>query len=143
MRAVRRSGTAAELALRAEVDRLGLKYRVDEQVAGTRARADLLFEDAAIVVLMDGCFWHSCPSHSTSAKANSDWWRRKLENNRRRDMSADEQLHNLGWIVLRFWEHDDPKLAAQRITEIVAERVSTIPAREMAAPGLGSRVAND
>lgn len=126
MLAVRRAGTEAELALRAAIDRLGLAYRIDELVSGTRSRADLLFAEAGVVVFVDGCYWHGCPLHGTSAKANADWWRRKLEANRQRDASADQRLHELGWVVLRFWEHEDASLAAQRVAAVVADRGTAI-----------------
>lgn len=122
MLAVRQTGTAAELALRAEIDRLGLSYRVDERIARTRCRADLLFEEPGVVVLVDGCYWHACPLHGTLAKANAKWWEEKLAANRRRDEAADRRLHEMGWVVLRFWEHDDPKRSALSVAAVVAAR---------------------
>jgi DNA (cytosine-5)-methyltransferase 1 len=122
MISVRRSETAAERALRAEIDGLELTYRADEAVPGTRNRADLLFEESGVAVMVDGCFWHGCPKHGTSAKANAEWWEDKLAGNRRRDAAADHRLHELGWLVLRFWEHDDPKVAAESVAAAVAGR---------------------
>jgi DNA (cytosine-5)-methyltransferase 1 len=130
MRAVRRSGTGAELAVRGGVDRLGLSYAVDVSIAGTRSRADLLFEDAGVVVMVDGCYWHGCPVHGTQAKANASWWHDKLVKNRERDTITDRYLRQLGWVVLRFWEHDDPEEAASKIALIVTERLAataTVP----------------
>jgi DNA mismatch endonuclease Vsr len=126
LRAVRRAGTEAELALRAEVDRLGLGYATDASVLGTRARADLLFEEAGVVVLVDGCYWHGCPLHGTASKANAEWWRQKLAANRMRDERADRRIHDLGWLVLRFWEHEDPSLAAKTVGAVVAERAAAM-----------------
>ena len=128
MLAVRQTGTAAELALRAEVDRLGLTYRVDERVAGTRCRADLLFEKAGVVVLVDGCYWHACPIHGTSAKANAAWWQEKLLANRKRDEATERRLHEMGWLVLRFWEHDDPEPSALSVAAVVAARLAAASA---------------
>lgn len=140
MLAVRRVGTEAELALRAAVDRLGLPYRIDELVSGTRSRADLLFAEAGVVVFVDGCYWHGCPIHGTSAKANADWWRRKIEANRLRDASADRRLHDLGWVVLRFWEHDDPEDAAKGVAAIVAERLVELGRVRTAADSVAAAV---
>lgn len=123
MRAVRRAGTDAELALRAAVDRLGMRYEVDAAIPGTRSRADLLFKDAGVVVLVDGCYWHGCPEHGTQAKANAGWWRDKLTANRERDAVADQRLHDMGWVVLRFWEHEDAEAAAKHVARIVSERM--------------------
>jgi DNA (cytosine-5)-methyltransferase 1 len=129
MVAVRQTGTAAELALQAEIDRLGLTYRVDERVAGTRCRADLLFEEAGVVVLVDGCYWHACPVHGTSAKANAAWWLEKLAANRKRDEATERRLHEMGWVVLRFWEHDDPRPSALGVAAVVAARRAAAGAR--------------
>jgi len=126
MRAVRQTGTAPELALRAIIDSLGLKYRVDERVPGTRCRVDLLFERAGVVVMVDGCFWHACPIHGTSAKANAGWWKEKLAANRRRDEATERRLHEIGWLVFRFWEHDDPKRSALSVAAAVAARQAVL-----------------
>jgi DNA mismatch endonuclease (patch repair protein) len=114
--------TACELAIRSAVHRLGLRYRVDSAVAGTRTRADLAFASARVLVFIDGCFWHACPKHSTWPKANADWWREKIEGNARRDRAATERLRRNGWLVLRFWEHEDPQRAALRIFDAVTRR---------------------
>jgi DNA (cytosine-5)-methyltransferase 1 len=122
MQAVRQQDTAAELALRAQIDQLALKYESHALLPGSQRRADLLFEEIGVVVLVDGCYWHSCPTHGTSAKANSEWWRNKLATNRRRDRDTDRTLHESGWLVLRFWEHDDPAPSARSIASILAAR---------------------
>src|SRR4051812_20892560 len=77
--------TPCELAIRSAVHRLGLRFRVDWKVPGTRRRADLAFVSQKLAVFVDGCFWHSCPKHATWPKANANWWRHKLATNVRRD----------------------------------------------------------
>jgi DNA (cytosine-5)-methyltransferase 1 len=136
MQATRRHDTAAELALRAEIDALGLPYEADASLPGTRRRADLLFEGSGVVVLVDGCFWHACPTHGTSPKANSVWWQQKLEANRRRDQDTDRKLHESGWVVLRFWEHDDPSQSARSVAAVTAARAAERVAMESATGGL-------
>jgi DNA (cytosine-5)-methyltransferase 1 len=141
MRAVRQTGTAAELAMREAIDRLGLTYRVDEPVAGTRCRADLFFEGSGVVVLVDGCYWHGCPIHGTSAKANAAWWQQKLSANRKRDEATERRLHELGWVVLRFWEHDDPGRSALGVATVVGAReaMARLPSRGSSRPRRGER----
>lgn len=115
-----RRDTAAELAVRREVWRRGLRYCVDvAPIAGFRRRADLVFTKARVAVYVDGCFWHRCPVHATSPKANSEWWREKLDANVRRDRDTDRRLTEAGWRVLRIWEHEDPIAAADRIEAAV------------------------
>jgi DNA mismatch endonuclease Vsr len=124
MEATRQKDTAAELAIGAALERLGLAYRTNVPLPGMRRRADLVFDDAGIVAFVDGCFWHACPKHRTSPKANSDWWARKLSENQRRDRDTDRKLHEQGWLVLRFWEHEDPDAAARSIATMRSARLS-------------------
>jgi DNA mismatch endonuclease, patch repair protein len=112
----RRRDTAPETALRKQLHRLGLRFRVDYPVLrGVRRRADVAFTRAKVAVFVDGCFWHSCPIHATSPKVNAEWWRDKLEVNVRRDRATDEALRAAGWNVIRIWEHSDMVAAAEHV----------------------------
>lgn len=120
MRNTRRRDTAAELALRSELHRRGFRFYVDRPpLRGLRRRADVVFPRRRVAVYVDGCFWHSCPVHATSPKANADWWRDKLEANRVRDRDTDRRLNEAGWSVVRVWEHEDALAAADRVAEIL------------------------
>lgn len=116
MQRQRRAGTRPELALRRELHRRGLRYRVDFQILPQlRRKADIVFTGRRIAVFVDGCFWHSCPEHGTKPKANAIWWREKLAANMARDRDTDAQLRQAGWTPIRVWEHDDPCRAADLI----------------------------
>ena len=120
-RTVRRD-TCCEIAIRSAVHGLGVRYRIDWMVPGTRNRADLAFVSARVLVFIDGCFWHGCPRHATWPKANASWWREKIEGNMRRDRDATKLLRRKGWTVLRVWEHEPAALAAGRIASTVKRR---------------------
>lgn len=122
MQATRRRDTPCELALRSAVHRLGLRFRVDWSLPGTRRRADLAFVSARVAVFVDGCFWHGCPNHGTWPKANAAWWRHKIETNVARDRNTHAVLTAAGWRVLRFWEHQDMSRAALRVSRVVHRR---------------------
>jgi DNA mismatch endonuclease (patch repair protein) len=123
MERTRRRDTAPELALRSALHRLGLRFRVDKAVLpGSRRRADVVFAKSRVAVFVDGCFWHGCPDHGTMPKSNRSFWEEKLEANRKRDRSTDEQLERAGWSVLRFWEHMDPEVAAAKVAREVRLR---------------------
>jgi DNA mismatch endonuclease (patch repair protein) len=116
----RRRDTASEVLLRRELFRRGLRYRVDHPLPGLpRRRADITFTNARVVVFVDGCFWHSCPQHATAPANNRVWWAEKLARNVARDRETDRHLRALGWFVLRFWEHEDPVLAADVVEDVV------------------------
>ncbi len=110
-----RRDTAPELALRREVWRRGLRYRVDVAPIRGRRRADLVFTRAKVAVYVDGCFWHRCPVHATTPKANRAWWVAKLDANAARDRATDRDLDAAGWTVVRVWEHEQPAAAASRV----------------------------
>jgi DNA mismatch endonuclease (patch repair protein) len=75
-------------------------------------------------VFLDGCFWHRCPLHASDPKANSSYWRPKLEANVRRDRLVDAALAQEDWLVIRVWEHEVAAAAARRVAEQVAARTS-------------------
>lgn len=111
-----------ERALRSELHRRGLRFRLHRPIVeGTRRTADVVFPGARLAVFVDGCFWHGCPTHGTSPKNNAAWWRAKIAANMARDRDTDARLEALGWRVLRIWAHEDPAEAADRI-EAIARR---------------------
>lgn len=120
-----RRDTKPELALRKELWRRGLRYRIDvAPIRGLRRRADLVFSRSKVAVYVDGCFWHSCPTHATVPKANRDWWVAKLATNVERDRDTDARLCDAGWIVLRVWEHEGVTEAADRVEAIMRSRAA-------------------
>jgi DNA mismatch endonuclease, patch repair protein len=123
MAKVVRRDTRPELEIRRELHARGLRYRVDvSPVPSLRGRADILFRPARVAVYVDGCFWHSCPDHRVLPKGNRDWWREKLAATVHRDRTTDRTLAEIGWRVLRVWEHEDPIAAADRIEAAVRGR---------------------
>lgn len=109
-----------ERALRSALHKLGLRFRLHRcPLPRSRRTADIVFPSSRVAVFVDGCFWHSCPLHGTKPKNNADWWEAKLQANRARDRDTDERLRELGWNVVRVWEHEDSIVAALRIERVV------------------------
>src|SRR5579875_1053580 len=81
MRRNRRRDTRAELSLRGELHRRGMRFRVDLplRLPGRVVRPDVVFTRARLAVFVDGCFWHCCAEHGNTPKMNTDYWRPKLE----------------------------------------------------------------
>jgi len=121
--------TRPELALRSLVHAAGLRYRVAAKpIPGMRRTADLLFRPTRVAVFVDGCFWHGCPEHFVLPKTNPDYWREKISRNVGRDHDTDLRLTSEGWLVLRFWAHEEPAVCAQKVKEAVDGRRIQVPA---------------
>ncbi|WP_369778674.1 very short patch repair endonuclease [Streptomyces sp. R33] len=115
--------TGVEVALRKLLHGSGLRYRIHRRpVKGVRREADIVFGPARVAVFVDGCFWHGCPEHATWPRNNADFWRKKIEGNRSRDLDTDARLAIAGWLSVRIWEHEDPVEAAERVISTVAMR---------------------
>lgn len=108
------------MALRKALHRLGLRYRINYQVLKKPRRiADVAFNKYKIAVFVDGCFWHGCPEHASWPKSNAEFWLQKIETNRARDADTDAKLREIGWTVIRIWEHECPEMAADAIKAVI------------------------
>src|ERR1700749_5096388 len=107
MRAIRRTDTKPELALRRALHRLGYRFRKDHRLhpPPRRVRPDIAFTARKVAVFVDGCFWHACPEHGSRPAVNQGYWNPKLLRNVERDQAADAALADAGWQVVRLWEH--------------------------------------
>ena len=123
MSQVGRTGTRPELALRRELHKRGLRFRVDRAVLkDKRRRADIIFGPVRVAVFVDGCFWHGCAEHGSWPASNEEFWRQKIETNRRRDEDTNARLEAIGWKAIRIWEHEEAIDAADRVQRIVEAR---------------------
>lgn len=105
----------------------GLRYRLQVPVPGMPRRTmDIAFGKLKIAVFLDGCFWHGCPQHATSPRANAEWWRSKLDRNMERDRETTQHVTSAGWTVLRFWEHESAEDVSQRIAAAVDSARSSL-----------------
>lgn len=112
MARIRSGNTGPEIELRRALWKIGLRYRVRPKLPGV---PDIAFISRRIAVFVDGCFWHGCPEHYTTPRTNTVFWSTKVHRNRSRDAEVNSRLHDLGWTVLRFWEHD----VADRLNSVV------------------------
>ncbi|MER7315393.1 very short patch repair endonuclease [Streptomyces halstedii] len=123
MQAIRSRDTKPERLIRQLVHAKGLRYRVAAKpLPDLRRTADMVFRPAKVAVFIDGCYWHGCPEHYVSPRTNPVYWSDKVTRNMARDRDTDERLTEAGWIVLRFWEHENPTNCANHISATVESR---------------------
>ena len=103
MARVRGRDTTPERIVRSAAHRMGFRFRL--HVAGLPGRPDLVFPSKHKVIFVHGCFWHrhTC-KRGTLPASNIEFWREKLERNKRRDREVVKALTRAGWEVMVVWE---------------------------------------
>ena len=110
MAAVGQRDTPQELAVRAILTELGLRYRIrNRDLPGA---PDIANRSRKWAVFVHGCFWHGhkgCEKTKGGTsfrvpKKNAGFWRKKLEQNRARDARAVRELRRAGYRVAIVWE---------------------------------------
>ena len=99
MRRIRRKDTKPEIALRKELFRRGLRYRVD--YASVPGRPDIALVGRKLAIFVDGEFWHGKKHTAERYAEMTEYWRTKIARNMDRDRRVNGELHNLGWTVIR------------------------------------------
>lgn len=96
-------------------------WRRNQSVMG---KPDFIFPGQKIALFVDGCFWHCCPRHSNIPKNNRSFWKKKLEGNKNRDKFVGRQLRQMGWKVVRVWEHEftNPDHIVKKLLKIWTSR---------------------
>lgn len=126
MAAVKNSGTRPEMALRRELFRRGLRYRVTSKLVG---KPDVVFARARVACFVDGDRWHGNgwrlrgyeSFEDEFRHANSQFWRDKIRRNMERDRQVTRQLIAEGWTVFRVWASD-----VERDLVGVADQIETL-----------------
>jgi DNA mismatch endonuclease (patch repair protein) len=119
MSRIRSKNTKAELTLRRALFGHGLRYRL--HVAGLPGKPDIVLAQHKVAVFMDGDFWHGWRFEEWAYKL-APFWRAKIERNRARDAARTRELRDLGWRVVRIWEHQvnaNPEACARRILRVI------------------------
>ena len=103
MSGIRSKDTKPEIAIRKALFSRGFRYRLHDKVLP--GKPDLVFPRFNAVIFVDGCYWHmhDCALFKMPS-SRRDFWKAKLEANRRRDKLVREQLTELDWRHMTVWE---------------------------------------
>ncbi|WP_338336905.1 very short patch repair endonuclease [Marseilla massiliensis] len=103
MASIHSRDTRPELIVRRYLFARGFRFRLAHpRLPG---RPDIVLRKYRTAIFVNGCFWHG---HDCKAfhlpKTNTDFWRRKIDRNRRRDVDVQRRLAEMGWHCLTVWE---------------------------------------
>jgi DNA mismatch endonuclease (patch repair protein) len=72
-----------------------------------------------IVVFCDSSFWHGRNWRQLKKRLPQTYWRKHIENNRKRDVLVNSVLKNKGYKVIRFWDQEINRNVDKCITRII------------------------
>ena len=115
---IRSRNTKPEIIVRSLLHRMGFRFSLKRK--NLPAHPDIVLPKYKTVVLVHGCFWHrhkGCRTFSMP-KSRTSFWKKKFDNNVRRDKKNKCELRKLGWTVIVIWECE-----AMKYPEKIAERL--------------------
>jgi DNA mismatch endonuclease, patch repair protein len=111
MSRIRSRDTKPEIRLRRLLWACGLRgYRLHKKLPG---KPDIVYSRVRLAIFIDGCFWHGCTEcgDGRTPSSNTSYWSAKRKMNQERDVRRTRELEQMGWRVVRLWEHQVTKEA--------------------------------
>ncbi len=104
MRRIKSKGMQPELTVRRLVYAMGYRFRL--HMAHLPGKPDIVLAKRRKIIDVRGCFWHQHGECADShiPKSRVEYWRPKLQSNRRRDKKNTRKLEALGWTIRIVWE---------------------------------------
>ena len=102
MAKIKSKDTKPELLVRRYLYHRGYRYR--KNVKGLPGTPDIVMKKYGIAIFVHGCFWHGHDADMHIPATNSDYWTKKISQNKARDAANKEALKRMGWKVMTIWE---------------------------------------
>ncbi|MDP2940474.1 MAG: DUF559 domain-containing protein [Candidatus Omnitrophota bacterium] len=84
-----------------------------------KGKPDIVFQKEKICVFLDSDFWHGWQYPRWKRILKNDFWKRKIENTRNRDMKTTVYLRRKGWKVLRIWSHQIDEQSDATLNKVI------------------------
>lgn len=103
MAKVRQTGTTPELSVQKIITSLGYGFSV--KASDLPGSPDIINRAGRWAIFVHGCFWHAHRCYLWKVpKTNKKFWKKKFDDNQRRDKAKRRQLRNLGYSILTLWQ---------------------------------------
>ena len=96
--------TKPELLVRKKLHALGFRFRLHQKIG--KLKPDIVLKKWNTCIFIHGCFWHhhdSC-KFAYIPKSNTEFWTKKFQVNRERDLRNVDELKALNWKIVIIWE---------------------------------------
>lgn len=121
MRAIRKTDTKPEIAVRRLLHASGFRFRLYRK--DLPGNPDIVLPRHRSIIFVHGCFWHQHTGcrHAKLPKTRTEYWLPKLARNVERDARASALLTDRGWRVHVVWECelDDTPALRDRLTRFL------------------------
>jgi DNA mismatch endonuclease (patch repair protein) len=121
MSAIRSTNTKEEVRLAKALWHLGYRYRKNNRTVF--GKPDLTFKKLKIAIFVDSEFFHGkdWETQKDRIKSNIEYWHKKIERNRQRDIEVNNYLELQNWRVIRFWSREIEKKLEDCVAKIQQE----------------------
>jgi DNA mismatch endonuclease (patch repair protein) len=113
MSRIKGKDTKPELIVRSILHKMGYRFRLNGKVSKKYhpkgvlpGKPDIVLAKYKTVIFVHGCFWHQHEGCMKShiPKSNTEYWKKKLEKNVKRDIDVMNELTAIGMNSLVIWE---------------------------------------
>jgi DNA mismatch endonuclease (patch repair protein) len=115
--------TKPEMIVRKFLHAKGFRYRL--HVKDLPGKPDLVLPKYNSVIFVHGCFWHAhkdCKFFKIP-QTRTEWWKKKLLGNKKRDKRNIRKLEEKGWNVIVVWECELKKDSANKTLNSIAQKL--------------------
>jgi len=88
--------TSIEIKVQNQLKEKDYSFETHKALIG---QPDIYLYKINLCIFIDGCYWHSCPIH----------FPKRVQKRIEKDLKINKKLRELGYSVIRIWEHDIEK----------------------------------
>jgi len=103
MSGIKNKNTKPEIMISKELFGHGFRYRLHN--GKLPGKPDMVLKKHMAVIFIHGCFWHrhNC-RYFVWPKSNREFWREKINGNKKNDKKVIRELHEMGYRICIVWE---------------------------------------